>query len=233
MSSQLGISGTSYRLQLGLINKRWASRLLKGKDVLDSYVYKDVELGDGDFPNQNYIVGWVLRTVAIPNINPHQIMKTTQALIKQAIQKKQEKRAVAPVVETKKVELEKIPESEIKGTFKGPGWVKQEGEKTQEEILEEQRSAFKERVAAERAKEAQASTSSTVRSRRQLPTIPGATPQETPAVAAVSAEKISEKKSAEVSAEEVSEKPSEFCPYCGKELPKFCPHCGRELPHEH
>ncbi len=230
----MGISGTSYRLQLGLINKRWASRLLKGKDVIDSYVYKDAEMGDGDFPNQNYIVGWVLRTITLPNINPHQIMKTTQALIKQAISKKQEKRAVAPVAETKKVELEKVPQSEIKGAFKGPGWVKQEGEQTQEEKLEEQRKAFKERVAAERAKEEQASASSTIKTKRKLPSIPGGTPQETPASAEVSTEKVSEKSSAVVSTEEVSEKSSEFCPYCGKNLiPKYCPDCGREIPHKH
>lgn len=190
-------------------------------------------MGDGDFPNQNYVVGWVLRTVSIPNINPHQIMKTSQALIKQAIKNKQEKRAAAPVAETKKVELEKVADSDIKGTFKGPGWVKQESETTQEDQLEEQRKAFKERVAAERAKEAQASTSSTIKTKRKLPTIPGATPQETPASAEVSTEEVSEKASAVVSTEKVSEKPSEFCPYCGKELPKFCPHCGRELPHKH
>jgi hypothetical protein len=34
-------------------------------------------------------VGWVLRTVAIPNINPHQIMKTIQTLAKQAITKRE------------------------------------------------------------------------------------------------------------------------------------------------
>ncbi|MEJ2295586.1 MAG: hypothetical protein P8Y23_12590, partial [Candidatus Lokiarchaeota archaeon] len=77
LSSQLGIAGTSYRIQLGLINGRWASRLLKGNNVIDSYVYKDEDV-QGDYPNQNIIVGWVLRTVAIPNINPHQVMKTTQ-----------------------------------------------------------------------------------------------------------------------------------------------------------
>ncbi len=90
LSSQLGIPGTSYRLQLGLINEKWAVRLLKGKNILDSYVFKDEDV-EGDFPNQNLIVGWVLRTVAIPNINPHQVMKTTQALVKQTLKKKRRK----------------------------------------------------------------------------------------------------------------------------------------------
>ncbi|MFX1314296.1 MAG: hypothetical protein ACFE9T_00400, partial [Promethearchaeota archaeon] len=88
LTSQLGVPGTSYRLQLGLINGKWASRLLKGKEVIDSYVFKDEDV-QGDIPNQNRIVSWVLMTVAIPNINPHQIMKTTQALVKQAIEKRE------------------------------------------------------------------------------------------------------------------------------------------------
>ena len=125
LTSELGVAGTSYRIQLGLINDKWASRLLKGRNVIDSYVYKDEDV-QGGFPNQNLIVGWVLRTVAIPNINPHQIMKTTQALVKQAIKKKEERKIVAPLSETKEVELEKVPESELKRP-QVQGWVKTEG----------------------------------------------------------------------------------------------------------
>ncbi len=125
LTSELGVAGTSYRIQLGLINDKWASRLLKGRNVIDSYVYKDEDV-QGGFPNQNLIVGWVLRTVAIPNINPHQVMKTTQALVKQAIKKKEERKIVAPLSETKEVELEKVPESELKRP-QVQGWVKTEG----------------------------------------------------------------------------------------------------------
>ena len=125
LTSELGVAGTSYRIQLGLINDKWASRLLKGRNVIDSYVYKDEDV-QGGFPNQNLIVGWVLRTVAIPNINPHQVMKTTQALVKQAIKKKEERKIVAPLSETKEVELEKVPESELKRP-QIQGWVKTEG----------------------------------------------------------------------------------------------------------
>jgi len=89
LSSQLGIPGTSYRIQLGWINDKLASRLLKGNDIIDSYIYKDEDAGEQGFPNQNMIVGWVLRTIAIPNINPHQIMKIVQVLVKQAMQKEQ------------------------------------------------------------------------------------------------------------------------------------------------
>ena len=97
------------------------------------------------FPNQNLIVGWVLRTVAIPNINPHQIMKTTQALTKQAMTKREEKKVVAPISEAKKVELEKVPESEIKRPV-ATGWVKEEGMKSVQELDDEKRQAFQERM---------------------------------------------------------------------------------------
>lgn len=148
LTSELGVAGTSYRIQLGLINDKWASRLLKGRNVIDSYVYKDEDV-QGGFPNQNLIVGWVLRTVAIPNINPHQVMKTTQALVKQAIKKKEERKIVAPLSETKEVELEKVPESELKRP-QVQGWVKTEGTGGQPST----------------------SAASTLKTSRQLPSIP-------------------------------------------------------------
>ncbi len=208
LTGQLGISGTSYRLQLGLINGKWASRLMKGKDVLDSYVYKEMEV-EGEYPNQNFIVGWVLRTVAIPNINPHQIMKTTQALVKQAVEKKNEKKIVAPISETKEVELEKVPETELKRPQQ-KGWVREEGEQSQQEKEGVMRQAFKERMAAQ-DEEVKAPT---IKTTRQLPSIPGGTPQtETKEVA------------------EGTDK-SEFCPYCGKDIGFiYCPFCGKKLPH--
>jgi len=78
-----------------------ACHLLKGNTSIDSYVFKDEDLSASGFPNQNLIVGWVLRTVAIPNINPHQIMKTVQALTKQAITKKEEKKILTPIEKTR------------------------------------------------------------------------------------------------------------------------------------
>jgi len=207
LTSQLGVPGTSYRLQLGLINEKWAVRMLKGRDIIDSYVFKDEDV-EGDFPNQNIIVGWVLRTVAIPNINPHQVMKTTQALVKQALQKREERKVVAPISETKEVELERVPESELKRP-KVQGWVKTEEMKSQQELEEEKRQAFKATVAARKA-ETQTS-GSTLKTTRHLPSIP--------------------KEGAE--AEVPADKEGEFCPYCGKDLGfRFCPFCGKPLPHD-
>ena len=204
LSSQLGIPGTSYRIQLGLINEKWASRLLKGNDVIDVYIYKDEDLSTSGFPNQNLIVGWVLRTVAIPNINPHQVMKTTQALVKQAMQKKDQKKVQPSLSEAKDVELEKVPERELKRP-QVVGWVKEQGVKSVQELEEEKRQAFQQRMVAKKA-EVQSSSTSTVRTTRELPSIPkGDTP---------------------VSSD------SNFCPSCGKDLSwKFCPYCGEKLPH--
>ncbi|MFX1344974.1 MAG: zinc ribbon domain-containing protein [Promethearchaeota archaeon] len=196
---------------MGLINGKWASRLLKGRDIIESYVYKDEDT-EGGFPNQNLIVGWVLRTVAIPNINPHQIMKTTQALVKQAIQKKEERKVVAPISETKGVELEKVPENELKRS-QVQGWVKTEGTKAQQELDEERRQAFRETVASRKAEEqTSTSTATTLKTTRQLPSIPKGGV----------AEQVS-----------MSSSSSNFCPHCGKDLNwKFCPYCGKPLPHD-
>lgn len=211
LTSQLGVPGTSYRIQLGLINGKWASRLLKGKDVIDSYVYKDEDT-EGGFPNQNLIVGWVLRTVAIPNINPHQVMKTTQALVKQAIQKKDERKFKAPISETREVELEKVPNSDLKRP-QVQGWVKSESTKSESEVEEERRKAFRETITARKAQEQPSiSTVSTIKTTRQLPSIPKEdASEETP----------------------TSSKGSSYCPHCGKDLDwRFCPYCGKPLPHE-
>jgi len=85
LSPQLGISGTSYRIELGLLNDKWAFRLLKGKDIIDISVFKDKDLSTYGIPNQNLIVRWVLRTLAIPNIKPRQIMKPVRILTNQVI----------------------------------------------------------------------------------------------------------------------------------------------------
>ncbi len=79
------LPGTSYDLQLGRMNDKWAIHLLKDKDAIDSYVFKEEDMSVSGFPNENLIVGWVLRTVAIPNINPHLIMKTVHAMTKDLI----------------------------------------------------------------------------------------------------------------------------------------------------
>jgi hypothetical protein len=206
LSSQLGVAGTSYRIQLGEINEKWAVRLLKGKDVIESYIFKDEDV-QSDFPNQNVIVGWVLRTVAIPNINPHQIMKTTQALVKQAMKNKEEKKIKPAVSEAKEVELTNVPESELRRP-QAQGWLKTEVKKTQEELEEERRQAFKASVIARKA-EPQTSAS-TIKTKRELPSIPK--------------EGVIEK--SQVSSNGI------FCPFCGKDLNwKYCPYCGKSLPH--
>lgn len=117
MSGQLGIASTSYQVQLGLINGKWTSRLLKGKEVIDSHIYKDAS-----FPSQDEVTGWILRTLPIPNINSHQVKKTVQALIKQAKQNMEQKIPVVPISEVQGIQLKKVPESELKRP-RTHGWV--------------------------------------------------------------------------------------------------------------
>jgi len=244
LTSQLGISGTSYRLQLGEINEKWASRLLKGKDVLDSKIY-DLEEGQA-LPNQNYIVGWVLQTLVLPNINPHQVMKTVQALVKQAVQNKEKKKLMPTAADAKEVELEKVPEEELRRP-KATGWVKEETPASPAQAEAEKRAAFQERMKAKK-EEVAASTSSTstpsapgtpskatesvktVKTTRKLPSIPGGS-------GAPTAPKASSTESSAPAKADSAETPVEtnkFCPFCGKDLDfKFCPYCGKPLPHEH
>ena len=213
LTSQLGIAGTSYRLQLGMINEKWSSRILKGRDVIDSYVYKEEDTVGGGIPNSNLIVGWVLRTVAIPNINPHQIMKTVNALVKQAMTNKDKKKVRATVQEAKDVELTKVAEEDLRRP-KAKGWVKEDDAKTPEQLESEKRAAFQERM---KAKQAQGEVK-TIKTTRKLPSIPiGGSEGRAQAPVQAPTKDI-----------------SKFCPYCGKDIePKICPFCGKPLPHPH
>lgn len=76
LSSQLGVTGTSYRLQLGKIGNKWGVRIIKGKEVVASTPLDEL--------NGNMIVGFVIRETAIPNLNPYSIMKTVQFLTREA-----------------------------------------------------------------------------------------------------------------------------------------------------
>ena len=86
--------GTSYKLQLGFINRKWAVRLLKGKEVIACHIFKDIE--KAGLPDGNIIIKWVLNTVPI-SINPHQIWKTVQILLKQANGNKEKKKILVPI----------------------------------------------------------------------------------------------------------------------------------------
>lgn len=209
LTSQLGIAGTSYRLQLGLINEKWASRLMKGKDVIiDSFIYENVE---GKVPNGNKIVGWVIKTVAIPNINPHQIMKTTQFLLRQASENIEKKKVMAPLEEAKKVELEKVPESELKRP-QTQGWVREEAQELSEHEKFVQRTKAKvksQQQEIEKPLIVQEESPAIIKTEKRLPQIP--------------------------SQESIEEEPVEkkvlgkiFCPFCGFQI-KHCPSCGKEF----
>jgi hypothetical protein len=201
LTNALGVPGTSYKMQLGLINEKWASRLIKGKNVLATKTYDLTE--DEEYPNTNFIVGFVLQNAAIPNINPRQIMRVTESLLSRAKEKYDKK------------EIKEI-ESKVKATT-----PKEPSPKKDEELSEEEkRKRFQEKVKAKQQHK-EAITSS----KRELPSIPSAetetksqsqTPTKTEAPAP--------------SEEEGRHGGHKFCPYCGKDLDwKYCPYCGKKL----
>lgn len=197
LTNMLGVPGTSYKIQLGLTNNQWSSRLVKGNNVLASKVY---ELDEGEnTPNVNYIVGWVLQASAIPNINPHQVMKSAQALMNQAKQKLEQRAAKPSITESKPADKQKETLSEA-----------------------EKRKAFQEKVKA-RKHEKKKETSS----KRTLPKIPSAQPSTQTMKAPEKSPSPNQKTTKTESAS--SEDKSHFCQYCGKELYKYCPFCGKKL----
>lgn len=124
LTGLLGIAGTSYNLQIGLINGKWAVRLIKGKTIIEVLIYNDRDLV-GDFPNQDVIINWVLKTVVIPNISPLYIKRTVQFLLKQAKDNKDIKKIKAPIKEAMEIKLKEVPVSKLK-VIKKYGWVKEE-----------------------------------------------------------------------------------------------------------
>ena len=109
LTSQLGIGGTSYILQLGLINSKWAAQLLKKKGLIASKVFKDLD--ENDIPDVNHIVNWIIKTIPM-SINSYQIWKTVQILLKQAKKNKERKKELITIEGAKEVKLDKIPISE-------------------------------------------------------------------------------------------------------------------------
>jgi hypothetical protein len=75
-SSPMPIPGSSYSAQVGKQQDKWALRLVKGRDVLDTGIFNEL--------NGNQIIAFIIQSLAIPMINPYQISQSVKALIKQA-----------------------------------------------------------------------------------------------------------------------------------------------------
>ncbi|MHA1584160.1 MAG: hypothetical protein ACTSVU_01755 [Promethearchaeota archaeon] len=128
LTPALGITGSSYQLQLGKVNEFWAIRLVKGGSMLANKVYKDVPHPE-EIPLTNHLTGWVLSVLTIPNINTYQIQKTIGFLRQSAMRKIDEMKLAkkeAGKSESTSVKLEKIPKNVQVKRPQSKGWIKEE-----------------------------------------------------------------------------------------------------------
>ena len=138
---QLGIVGSSYQLQMGKVNNFWTVRLVKGRDVLASKIFKDVPHPE-EIPLGNQITGWILSVLAIPNLNTYQIQKTVSFIRQKAIQTQEDQKNIrksAGKSESTEKVLEKVPENAQIKRPQAKGWIKEDqtaGEIISDEIAE-------------------------------------------------------------------------------------------------
>ena len=140
LSAQLGIPGSSYRVQLGKVNNIWAVRMAKGNDILDSKVFRDHNDPEGtNPPNANSVVAWILSVLPIPNLNPYQIVKSVGFIRQESIRRSEEakRKPAISLKEAKDVKLETVPENEKRAISKQVGWVKEDAVKTETSKEEE------------------------------------------------------------------------------------------------
>lgn len=98
LTAQFKIPTTSYQVQLGTVNDKWASNLLKENHVIASYIYKDEKLGEFGLPDPTDIVKWVLNV--IPNVSKVRVFRVVKTLIKQTILQKLYPKVAMPISET-------------------------------------------------------------------------------------------------------------------------------------
>jgi hypothetical protein len=79
---KIGLAGTPYSIQIGTINGKLAIRLLKGKEPIKDYIFKDEEIKEG-YPHPNAIFGWAFGTVSFPDMNPYGVKKTISAILEE------------------------------------------------------------------------------------------------------------------------------------------------------
>ncbi len=128
MTPQLGIAGSSYQLEIGKVNKYWAIRLVKSRDVLASKVYKDIPNHE-EIPLGNHLTGWVLSVLAIPGINTYQIQKTIGFLRQKAmrtVEQQKTAKKTAGKSESSSVKLEKVPDNVQVKRHQASGFVKED-----------------------------------------------------------------------------------------------------------
>lgn len=116
-TAQFKIPRTCYQVQLGTVNDKWATNLLKENRVITSYIYKDEELGEFGLPNPSDIVKWFLSIIPTSNVHKFTFMRTVKTLIEQTILKKLYPKAGMPISKSfydmLYGKLDKLPENEL------------------------------------------------------------------------------------------------------------------------
>jgi len=85
LKREFEISGTNYRIEVGVLNGRYVFNLLDDKTLIDSHVFEYEEHDHFGLPRQNLVVGWVMRVTHELNIDIHQIVKTFVEMMKYLI----------------------------------------------------------------------------------------------------------------------------------------------------
>jgi hypothetical protein len=119
ITGQLGISGTSYGIQFGVINGKWAIRLLRGKGVIDCNIFHNET--DEELPNRERIIAWILNAIPM-NVNSYQVQITVGFLIKQTQNNREKKKVLMSLRDAEEIELKGVPEVELKKSIIH-GWV--------------------------------------------------------------------------------------------------------------
>jgi len=86
----MGIAGTSYSIQLGLTDKKWAITLLRENFIIERRIYDVIQ--EEDPPDADEFTNWIKFTVPV-DTDPYQVKKTVQIMRDVAIKAKKKKKA--------------------------------------------------------------------------------------------------------------------------------------------
>jgi len=82
LKREFEISGTNYRIQVGLLNGRYLFNILDDKTLVDSHVFEDRDNDRFGLSRQNSTVGWILRVAHELKIDHHPLAESVVDMMK-------------------------------------------------------------------------------------------------------------------------------------------------------